>query len=83
MTARWRIARKEARSMATAMKEVEIVDLDREHAFERFDHACRRYLSMSAMDFIKKYKHGDYEDLDVDTVPGLPNVLAILPFAGL
>jgi len=69
--------------MATAMKEVEIVDLDPTQAYERFDEACRHYLSMSAEDFIIKYKRGHYEGVDVDTVPGLSKVLTILPFVGL
>jgi hypothetical protein len=69
--------------MATAMKEVEIVDLSRREAFSRFDRACQQYLDMSGIDFIAKYRRGYYDNRDVDSVPGLSKVLSILPFASL
>jgi hypothetical protein len=77
------LAPEEVRSVATVIKEVEIVDLSPNEAFSRFDQACQQYLGLSGRDFVANYRKGCYDDTDVDSMPGLSKVLSFLPFAGL
>lgn len=67
----------------TTLAEVEIVDLDADAAFARFDAVCQRYLSMSGEDFVDHYRHGKFDGIEPDSIPGLPKVLSMLPFAGI
>jgi hypothetical protein len=69
--------------MVTAVREAEVVDLKDNQAFDRFDRVCNRHMKISGYEFIKRYRSGVYNDVDVDSVSGLSKVLSILPFAGL
>ncbi|SHY10959.1 hypothetical protein [Mycobacteroides abscessus] len=60
----------------------EIVELDDFQAREMFDHVCRSQIGLSGAEFIERYQSGEYDDVDPDSIEGLPTVLCILPFAG-
>ncbi|WP_457160615.1 hypothetical protein [Mycobacteroides abscessus] len=60
----------------------EIVELDDFDARVVFDRVCRNKLGMNGAEFIERYQSGEYDDVDRDSIEGLPTVLCILPFAG-
>lgn len=69
--------------MTSAIDDVQVVDIERDHAFKRFDQVCQRELHMSGDDFVEHYLAGKFRGIDIDSVPGLSKVLSILPFAGI
>ena len=69
--------------MSSALNNVEIVDVEDTEALAVFDRVCGRHLGMSREEFIEKYRRGDFDGVDPDSMPGLSKVLSILPFAGI
>ncbi|BBZ11588.1 hypothetical protein [Mycobacterium branderi] len=69
--------------MTSLIDDVQIVDIERDQAFKRFDQVCQRELHISGHEFVENYLNGAYRGVDVDSVQGLSKVLSILPFAGI
>lgn len=69
--------------MSVPVMDVETLDLSASEAYEQFNDVCMRRMNMNADEFVRRYRGGAYDDVDVDDVPGLARVIAMLPFAGL
>lgn len=53
-------------------------ELNEAESAELFDSICRREMNMSGANFLQRYEAGEYENVDVDSVPGLVDVLTAL-----
>jgi hypothetical protein len=53
--------------------------LDETEATALFDRICRREMSLTGAEFLERWDAGEYSDTDVDSVPGLADVVMALP----
>jgi len=63
-----------AMSGSRAVDDVQVKELTELQAAEVFDGICRRELGMSGAEFLRRWDAGEYADVDVDSVDGLPDV---------
>lgn len=69
--------------MSVVTPHFEVVDMNDSEASDLFDQITQRQLQISGSEFIRQWNNGDYADVDVDSVPGLAQVVTALPFAGI
>jgi hypothetical protein len=62
-----------------AATDVQVVELNTAEAAGAFDAICQRELGMSGAEFLRRWDAGDYRDVDIDDVDGLPDVVGALP----
>ena len=62
-----------------AATEVQVEELSEQEADELFDRICRREMGVSGAEFLRRWDAGDFADVDVDSVPGLTDVVMALP----
>jgi hypothetical protein len=61
-----------------AITDAQISEMSQHEADEAFDGICRRELGISGAEFLRRWDAGDYADVNVDDVDGLPDVVAAL-----
>ena len=62
-----------------AATEVQVKELSEQEADELFDRICRREMGVTGAEFLRRWDAGDFADVDVDSVPGLTDVVMALP----
>ena len=65
-------------SGSRAAQEVPVIDMGHKEAGDVFDGICRHELGMSRAEFLRRWDAGEYQDLDVDSIPGLVDVVLAL-----
>jgi hypothetical protein len=70
---------REAGMTRSATCAVEVVELTDTEGAEMFDRVARREMGISGVDFLARWDAGEWEDVDLDDVPGLVDVWAYLP----
>lgn len=60
--------------------EAELVELAGDDAAELFDDVARHHLGISGDEFLRRLDAGEWNDVDMDAVPGLIDVWMALPF---
>jgi hypothetical protein len=63
-------------SMNERTAAIEAAEIDSKEAWAILDRKARRLLSISAVEFVEKYKRGEYSP---DERPGLMSLVALLP----
>lgn len=66
-------------SGSRAAAEVQVKELDQTTAEELFDRICQRQMGISGAEFLRRWDASEYADTDVDSVPGLADVVMTLP----
>ena len=69
--------------MSVVTPHFEVVDMNDSEASDLFDQITRKHLQISGQEFVRRWTEGAYEEVDVDSVPGLAQVVTALPFAGI
>ncbi len=64
---------------ATGLR-AQVDDVSDSEAFEVFDRVVRHEMDITGVEFLRRHDAGAYE-VDPDSIPGLPAVLTVLPFA--
>ena len=72
-------AQGEASMGSHAATEVQVDELSEQEAAELFDRICRREMGVSGTEFLRRWDTGDFAGVEVDSVPGLPDVVMALP----
>lgn len=62
-----------------AATEVQVSELSEQEADELFDRICRREMGVAGVEFLRRWDAGEFADVDVDSVPGLTDVVMALP----
>lgn len=65
-------------SGSRAVEDVQVNELSEQEAADVFDGICRRELSISGAEFLRRWDAGEYREVDVDDVDGLPDVVAVI-----
>jgi hypothetical protein len=65
-------------SRSRAANEVRVDEMSAQEAVEAFDTICQRELGMSGAEFLRRWDEGEYRDVDVDQVDGLPDVVGAI-----
>jgi hypothetical protein len=62
-----------------AATDVEIVAMTESEAAEAFGRLAKREMRISGDEFLRRWDAGEWDDLDLDEVPGLVDVWMALP----
>ena len=66
-------------SGSRAASDFQVRELTEAEADTLFDGVCRREMGISGVEFLHRWDAGEYVDVDVDSVPGLVDVVIALP----
>jgi hypothetical protein len=61
-----------------AAGDVQVEEMSSQEAVDAFDAICQRELGMSGSEFLRRWDEGQYRDVDVDQVDGLPDVVGAI-----
>lgn len=60
----------------------EVIVLDSDDSADLFDRIAQANMSITGVDFLRRWDSGEFSNVDWDSVPGLAEVAIALPFAG-
>jgi hypothetical protein len=66
-------------SGSRAASDVQVKELDEVAGSDLFDRICQREMGISGSEFLQRWDKDEYADTDVDAVPGLADVVMVLP----
>jgi len=73
------VDRRERVMSSGACTNLDEADMPAEGDFAAFDRVVRREMGMSGEEFLRRWDAGEWDGVDLDDVPGLPNVWILLP----
>lgn len=65
--------------MSHAVYDAEVVELSSGESMAMFDEVTRQAMDLSGEDFLRRWDAGEWQDVDLDDVPGLVDVWMFLP----
>lgn len=61
--------------------DVEVVELSESESCALFEQVVQREMGIGREEFLRRWDDGEWQDVNIDEVPGLAEVWAYLPFA--